>query len=212
MKRNYKYQRLYWEINCSRGTNETTLGRWECKMYRKSWLLPYTSNLPKSNYWGRTGKIAREVGFEQAEITAETNPTEKQQETPVSTVEKSSEFELKYDWVRVVHSWFPQGSNVHNIITYAYKLWGYDFMAVLECENGTYKLNSVWDSWHAHGLCQINDRFHHDIPSDYETNWVVAVEYCYRKWKAWTVFYWPSRIIKWKKCYNYVKNRFTYIE
>jgi hypothetical protein len=85
-------------------------------------------------------------------------------------------------------------------------------LAVLECENGTYKLNSIWDSWHAHGLCQANDRYHKDIPADYTTNWVVAVEYCYEKWKQWVPFYWPWRIIKGTrtKCYEYVKKRFTF--
>jgi hypothetical protein len=40
----------------------------------------------------------------------------------------------------------------------------------------------------------------------------VAVEYCYQKWKWGTVFYWPQRLIKWQKCYNYIRNRFTFTE
>ena len=83
-------------------------------------------------------------------------------------------------------------------------------MAVLECENGSYQLDSVWDHGHARGLCQMNDRWHKDIPADYTTNRVVAVEYCYRKWKNGTKFYWPSRIIKGQRCSNYVKNRFIF--
>ena len=83
---------------------------------------------------------------------------------------------------------------------------------MLECEAGSYKLDVVWDSGHAHGICQINDRFHKDIPADYTTNWVVAVEYCYQKWKKGTVYYWPQRMIKGKRCYEYVKDRFTFIE
>ena len=83
---------------------------------------------------------------------------------------------------------------------------------MLECENGTYRLDSIGDNGHAHGLCQMNDRFHKDIPTEYSTNWVVAVEYCYQKWKQHVAFYWPSRIIKGKKCYEYVKDRFTFIE
>lgn len=83
---------------------------------------------------------------------------------------------------------------------------------MLECEAGSYKLDVVWDSGHAHGICQINDRFHKDIPEDYETNRVVAVEYCYQKRKNHTKFYWPNRMIKWKKCYEYVKDRFTFVE
>ena len=86
-----------------------------------------------------------------------------------------------------------------------------DFVYVFECENWSYRLDSEWDHWHAHGLCQINDRFHNDIPADYETNWVVAVEYCYNKWKQGTPFYWPSRVSKATKgmrCSDYVKDRF----
>lgn len=103
---------------------------------------------------------------------------------------------------------------MQDIVTYAYRLGGYDFMAVLECENGTYDLTRKGDNWHAHGLCQINDLYHKDIPADYETNWVVAVEYCYQKRKAGVPFYGPTRPVKGtnKKCYEYVKDRFTYLE
>ena len=57
-------------------------------------------------------------------------------------------------------------------------------MAVLECENGSYRLDSVGDSGHAHGLCQMTDRYHKAIPADYTTHRVVAVEYCYQKRKG----------------------------
>lgn len=145
----------------------------------------------------REGIFRKEAGFTSAESTAITNQT-------IS--------ESDYKWIRVLHKWFPSDSVVQNIVTYAYKLGGYDFLAVLECENWTYQLNSLGDNNHAHGLCQANDRFHKDIPSDYTTNWVVAVEYCYQKRSSWTKFYWPSRMIKWQRCSDYVKDRFTYIE
>lgn len=87
-----------------------------------------------------------------------------------------------------------------------------EFVAMLECENWTFQLDRVWDSWHAFGICQMNDRFHKDIPSDYLTNWQRQVEYCYEKWKWGTKFYWPSRLIKGKKCSEYVKTRYTFIE
>lgn len=72
---------------------------------------------------------------------------------------------------------------VQNIVNYAYKLGGMDFVVVLECENGLYDLSRLGDHGHAHGLCQINDRWH-SIPADYKTSWVVAVEYCYEKWST----------------------------
>lgn len=99
---------------------------------------------------------------------------------------------------------------MQNIVNYAYKLGGMDFVYVLECENGSYRLDSVGDHGHAHWLCQMNDRYHKDIPADYTTNRVRAVEYCYSKWKQWVAFYWPSRIVKGQKCYNYVKSRFIF--
>ena len=83
---------------------------------------------------------------------------------------------------------------------------------MLECENGSYKLDAVGDQGHAFGLCQANDRYQKDIPSDYTTNRVVAVEYCYQKWSKGTVFYWPNRIIKGKRCYEYIKDRYTFTE
>lgn len=109
---------------------------------------------------------------------------------------------------KITHKGFAADSNVQNIVRYAYQLGWYDFLAVLECENGSYRLDSVGDSGHAHGLCQMNDRYHKDIPEDYTTNRVVAVEYCYSKWKQGTKYYGPERIIKWQRCSDYVKNRF----
>ena len=122
--------------------------------------------------------------------------------------------EQDYNGVRVWHSWFSTGSVVQDIVTYAYKLGGFDFLAVLECENGNFKLDAVGDSGHAFWLCQVNNRYHKDIPADYTTNWVVAVEYCYQKWKQGTTFYWPQRIIKGTRtrCYNYIKPRYTFTE
>lgn len=82
----------------------------------------------------------------------------------------------------------------------------------MECENGQFKLDAVGDSGHAFGLCQVNDRWHKDIPENYTKDWRVAVEYCYQKFKDWTIFYWPKRIIEGQRCYEYIKNRYTFIE
>lgn len=115
--------------------------------------------------------------------------------------------------MRVIHEWWSKDSNVQNIVNYAFMLWGYDFLAVLECENWRYDVFARWDNGKAIGLCQMNERFHKDIPQGYyEWIWQVQVEYCYQKWKQWVAFYWPSRMIKWKKCYEFVKDRFTFIE
>lgn len=141
------------------------------------------------------------------EQTTEKKPTTK----VVEKKEKKSEVQQPIpSGSKITHKGFPADSNVQNIVRYAYKLWWWDFVAVLECENGSYRLDSVGDSGHAHGLCQMNDRYHKDIPADYTTNWVVAVEYCYQKRKGWTRFYGPQRIIKGQRCSNYVKSRFIF--
>lgn len=146
---------------------------------------------------------AQEIKWYQCEIDAETLG---------SIVSKNEISDTEYTGVRVVHHGFSTWSIVQNITTYSYKLWWYDFLAVIECENGAYNLTAKWDSWHSHGLCMVNDRWHKDIPAEYYTNWVVAVEYCYQLWSTWTKFYGQNRMINWERCYNYVKDRFTFIE
>ena len=159
----------------------------------------------------RKERFRRKVGFTSAEITAIPNPTNLWVETPVSTVSENDISDKDFQGGRIVHNWYSHDSIVQNIVNYAWKLWGWDFVAVLECE-ASYGLNQLWDNWHAHGICQVNDLYHKDIPAEYTTNWVVAVEYCYQKRSSWTKFYWPSRKIKWVRCSEYVKDRFTYIE
>lgn len=159
----------------------------------------------------RKERFRRKVGFTSAEITAIPNPTNLWVETLVSTVSENDISDKDFQGGRIVHNWYSHDSIVQNIVNYAWKLWGWDFVAVLECE-ASYGLNQLWDNWHAHGICQVNDLYHKDIPAEYTTNWVVAVEYCYQKRSSWTKFYWPSRKIKWVRCSDYVKDRFTYVE
>lgn len=102
------------------------------------------------------------------------------------------------------------------MVQYAYKLGGYDFVAMIECENGNWNPSvKVRDRvWYAYWLCQLNDRYHKSIleNTDYKTNRARQIEECYTKYQNWTPFYWRNRIIKGEKCYEYVKDRFTYIE
>ena len=84
---------------------------------------------------------------------------------------------------------------------------------MLECENWNRDVHARGDGGDAYGLCQMNKRYHKDIPVGYyEWVWQVQLEYCYQKRSTHTVFYWPTRIIKWMKCKDYVKDRFTYTE
>ena len=81
---------------------------------------------------------------------------------------------------------------------------------MIECENGNWDIHAVGDSWHAFWLCQMNDRYHKNLPSEYFTTWQVQVELCYQKYTEWTKFYWPKRWVKWKRCHEYVTDRFTF--
>ena len=119
----------------------------------------------------------------------------------------------EYYWVKITHDGFDYNDPKQKYVQYAYKLWWFDFVRMIECENWNRDLFARWDGGDAFGLCQMNKRYHKDIPQDYY-NWVwqVQLEYCYQKWRWWTKFYWPTRIIKWKKCSEYVKDRFTFVE
>ena len=84
----------------------------------------------------------------------------------------------------LIHKWFKRDDIKQKYVQYAYKLWGMDFVYMIECENGNRNLNAVGDNGRAFWLCQMNTRYH-KLPADYKTNWVVQVEYCYNKWKSW---------------------------
>jgi hypothetical protein len=111
----------------------------------------------------------------------------------------------------LIHKWFKRDDPKQKMVAYAYKLWWMDFVKLIECENWNRNIKAVWDSGKAFWLCQMNTNYH-KLPEDYYTTWQVQVELCYQKWKEWTKFYWPSRIVKGKRCSEYVKDRFTYIE
>lgn len=120
--------------------------------------------------------------------------------------------EVKQFTGSIRHTWYPEDSLAQRVVSYAYELGGLDFVLVFECENGTYDMNRLGDHGHAHGLCQINDHFHKNIPAEYFTDWKFAVEYCYQKWKSGTPFYGPTTRRKstgWKMCKDYVLNRFV---
>ena len=153
----------------------------------------------------------RRNGFTTAEITATTNPTKNEVENTGSTVVENQIREEDFNGGRIVHEWFDYNDIRQDYVNYAYKLWWWDLVYLMECENGNRSIYTRWDSWKAIGLCQMNTNYH-KLPAEYYTTWQVQVELCYQKRKQWTVFYWPSRKIKWVKCSEYVKSRFTYIE
>lgn len=114
---------------------------------------------------------------------------------------------LENSEVPIVHKWFSTEDIRQKYVQYAYKLWGMDFVTMLECENGNWNIKAIWDSWKAYWLCQMNTNYH-KLPEWYKDTWQIQIEYCYQKWSTWTRFYWPTRIIKWQRCSNYVLDRF----
>ena len=94
----------------------------------------------------------------------------------------------------------------------AFEVGGIDLVILIECENGKRDPFAIWDSWHAHWLCQINDLYHKNIPQEYFDDWGFQIEYCNQKRLWWTKFYWPGRWVKWQRCKDYVYPIFTFIE
>lgn len=142
----------------------------------------------------------------------EPNPTEEEIQEQIEVIEMvndamdTADLTLNYTWT-LVHKWFSREDIRQKYVQYAYKLWWMDFVKLIECENGNWSIKAVGDSGKAFWLCQMNTNYH-KLPSEYKDNRVVQVEYCYKKWKSWTKYYWPSRKIKGVKCSTYVSDRF----
>lgn len=129
-------------------------------------------------------------------------------EDAMNEAEKMVENDIKINYTGdIIHKGFKEDDEKQKMVKYAYKLGWLDFVKTIECENGNWNIKAVGDSGKAFGLCQMNVNYH-KLPEWYKDNWVVQVEFCYKKRKWGTKFYWPSRIIKGQKCANYVSNRF----
>lgn len=112
----------------------------------------------------------------------------------------------QYTTPHIQHVWYSSDDYRQAIVQRAYELGWMDFVIMIECESW-FNPNAIGDNGHAHGLCQMSDLYH-KIPKEYFEDPYSQLDYCFTKRKSWTRFYWPSRIIKWQKCYNYVSNRF----
>ena len=145
----------------------------------------------------------------------EPNPTEEEIQEQIEVIEAvndaiaTADLQLNYTGT-LVHKWFKKEDEKQKMVQYAYKLWGLDFVKLIECENGNWNIKAIWDSGKAFWLCQMNTNYH-KLPDWYKDTWQVQVEYCYKKWKWGTKYYWPNRIIKGQKCSSYVSDRF-YLE
>lgn len=150
------------------------------------------------------------------ELYIEPNPTEEEVKEQIEVIEKvnnAMEEAEKVAKQTITHKWFAEDSYQQELIRYAYSIGWLDFVKLIECENGQRNPDrKVRDKvGYAYWLCQMNEG-HHNIPEEYwkdgKGNWYYQIDYCYEKWKWGTKFYWPSRIVKGKKCANYVSNRF----
>lgn len=56
----------------------------------------------------------------------------------------------------VLHSGFLPSDPRQEIVQQAYLMWGIDFLALLECENGNWDTEALWDGGQSHWLCQLN--------------------------------------------------------
>lgn len=108
----------------------------------------------------------------------------------------------------IQHTGYSSDNERQLMVQRAYDLWWMDFVIMIECESW-FNPNARWDNGHAHGLCQMSDLYH-KIPQEYYDSWEYQIDYCYNKWRWWTRYYWPDRIIKWVKCKDYVKSRFIF--
>ena len=105
----------------------------------------------------------------------EPNPSEEEIQEQIEVMEmveqaldeaENNIIKLNYTWT-LVHKWFARDDIKQKYVQYAYKLWGMDFVKLIECENGNRNINAIWDSWKAFWLCQINTRYH-KLPNEYK--------------------------------------------
>lgn len=106
------------------------------------------------------------------------------------------------------------------MVQYAYDIGWFDLVKLIECENGGWNVrlqSYVMNNWvrePSYWLCQIHKKHHPDIINDsrFREDWKVQIDYCKELKDKWTPFYWPERLVNWKKCYVYVEDRFTFTE
>lgn len=107
------------------------------------------------------------------------------------------------------HRGFAEEDIRQAYVHYAYDIGWLEFVKMIECENGNRdqnKISATNDYW----LCQLNYTYNkYFILSLGFKNPFKQLDYCYEKRKInpklWN---WPNRKIGWKKCSDYVSNRF----
>lgn len=105
-------------------------------------------------------------------------------------------------------------------IQYAYEKGWMDLVLLMECENSTrnmYRQSEVIKNGRrepSYWFCMIDRDFHKEIVDNplFWSDWKRQIDQCYNLRKWGTKFYWPGRWIAkaWKKCSEYVKERFIF--
>ena len=144
-------------------------------------------------------------------IKPEIKPSFNDKEITGYTVLKSWEMLTVEDEPSIWHTGFSTGDSRQEIVQEAYDLWGIDFVSLIECENGNRDPKATWDYGKSHWLCMLNTRWHKEPLSPSWNDWRNQISVCFEKWKSWTKFYWPQRLIWGKKCWEAVKNRFYFM-
>lgn len=144
-------------------------------------------------------------------IKPEIKPSFNDKEITGYTVLKSWEMLTVEDEPSIWHTGFSTGDSRQEIVQEAYDLWGIDFVSLIECENGNRDPKATWDYGKSHWLCMLNTRWHKEPLSPSWNDWRNQISVCFEKWKSWTKFYWPQRLIWGKRCWEAVKKRFYFM-
>lgn len=143
-------------------------------------------------------------------IKPEIKPSFNDKEITGYTFLNSGEILVVEEEPSIWHFGFSIGDSRQEIIQEAYDLWGLDFVALIECENGLRDPQRVGDAGKSHWLCQLNTRWHKEPLSPSWNDWHNQLSTCYSKRKWGTKFYWPQRLIWGKRCWEAVKKRFIF--
>ena len=174
------------------------------------------------------------IGFRLGESDSEQKtPQQKQKEeqnvkeTSGSIVLENKKSEEKSEsgitvgnWKKIIKNEFQEWDERTKMVQYAYEVWGYDLVALIECENATwnpFRQSDVYKDWvrePSFWLCMIHKGFHPEIVNDsrFWEDWKRQIDTCNRLYQGWTRFYGPWRMIKGKRCSDYVKDRFTILQ
>jgi len=118
---------------------------------------------------------------------------------------------------KITHKWFKENSPVQQYVQYAYDIWGMDLVLLIECENGNwnmYQQSTVVRNWRREDswwFCQIHRPDHKEIVNNdlFWSDWKRQLDRCKELMDKKTPFFWRDRKVKWMRCSDYVKSRFT---